>query len=188
MIAPLHSSTSQQSAISPEFGTSADGFPVARIGETLLALLPTRDGSFFLASAWRNFRPFEELRRDHFYGHDGRVENEAAFRDRVFETLGHMGELAGLCRVQTQIAASTPWGGSQFAMVYADGVGTRNGRLSQPPSLHSSRPMNAAARTRPSGTPGRNSGRGSMVARSAPESRCRRTAPSSNDFMLVTGP
>jgi hypothetical protein len=122
MIALRHSSTSQQSPITPEFGTTADGFPVARIGETLLALLSTRDGSFFLASAWRNFKPLEELRRDHFYGHDGRVENEAAFRDRVFETSGHMSELAGLARVQTQIAASTPWGGSQFATVYADGV------------------------------------------------------------------
>lgn len=50
MIAPRHSSTSQTSAIAPEFGTSADGFPVARIGDTLLALLPTRDGSFFSAA------------------------------------------------------------------------------------------------------------------------------------------
>lgn len=122
MIAPRHSSTSQPLAITPEFGTSADGFPVARISDTLLALLPTRDGGFFLASAWRNRRPLEELRRDHFYGHDGRVENEAAFRDRVIETAGHMNELSALSRVQTQIAASTPWGGSQFAMIYADGV------------------------------------------------------------------
>lgn len=122
MIAPRHSSTSRPLAMTPEFGTSADGFPVARIGETLLALLPTRDGSFFLASAWRNLRPLEELRRDHFYGHDGRVEDEAAFRDRVIETAGHMNELSALSRAQTQIAASTPWGGSQFATVYADGV------------------------------------------------------------------
>lgn len=122
MIDSQHSNASQHSAITPEFGTSADGFPVARIGDTLLALLSTRDGGFFLASAWRIFRPLAELRRDHFYGHDGRVENGSAFRDRVIETAGHMNELSALSRVQTQIAASTPWGGSQFATIYADGV------------------------------------------------------------------
>lgn len=33
-----------------------------------------------------------------------------------------MSELSALARVQTQITASTRWGGSQFATVYADGV------------------------------------------------------------------
>src|SRR4051794_27274815 len=102
MIASPQSNTPQPSAIAPEFGTGAEGFPVAHIGEVVLALLSTRDGGFFLASAWRVFRPLEELRRDHFYGHDGRVENEAAFRDRVIETCSHMNELSALSRVQTQ--------------------------------------------------------------------------------------
>ena len=122
MIDSPQSSTSQSSVIAPEFGTSAEKFPVARIGDIVLALLPTRDGGFFLASAWRISKPLEELRQDHFYGHDGRVENEAAFRDRAIETCSHMNELSALSRIQTQIAASTPWGGSQFASIYADGV------------------------------------------------------------------
>lgn len=122
MIASPQSNTSQSSVIAPEFGTSAEEFPVARIGDIVLALLPTRDGGFFLASAWRISKPLEELRQDHFYGHDGRVENEAAFRDRAIETCSHMNELSALSRIQTQIAASTPWGGSQFASIYADGV------------------------------------------------------------------
>jgi hypothetical protein len=33
-----------------------------------------------------------------------------------------MKELSTLSRIQTQIAAITPWGGSQFASIYADGV------------------------------------------------------------------
>lgn len=122
MIATQHLSTSQHSPTTPEFGVSADGFPVARIGDTVLALLPARDGGFFLASAWRNPRPLDELRRNHFYGHDGRVENEPAFHSRVIETAEHMSALSGLSRVQTQMAASTPWGGSQLATIYADGV------------------------------------------------------------------
>src|SRR3989338_4082359 len=122
MIASPHSNTPQPSDIAPEFGTSAEGFPVARIGDMVLALLPTRDGGFFLGSTWRVFGPLKELRRDHFYGRDGRVANEAAFRDRVIETSGHMNELSALSRVQTQIAVSTPWGGSQFATIYAAGV------------------------------------------------------------------
>jgi hypothetical protein len=32
-----------------EFGVSADGFPVARIGDTHLAMVPARDGASFLA-------------------------------------------------------------------------------------------------------------------------------------------
>lgn len=122
MIPSPQSNTSQPSAIAPEFGTGAEGFPVARIGDIVLALLSTRDGGFFLASAWRVSKPLAELRRDHFYGHDGRVDDEAAFRDRVIETCSHMNELSTLSRVQTQVAASTPWGGSQFATIYADGI------------------------------------------------------------------
>ncbi|UWU19556.1 hypothetical protein N2599_36600 (plasmid) [Rhizobium sullae] len=105
-----------------EFGTSADGFPVARIGDTLLAMVPGHAGSYFLASAWRLSRPLSELKRDHFYGHDGRLDDEAAFRARVLATAQHKRELAALARVQTRMPASTPWGTSQLATLYADGV------------------------------------------------------------------
>lgn len=122
MIATPQSNTSQSSVISPEFGRSAEGFPVARIGDIALALLSTGNGGFFLASTWRISKPLEELRRDHFYGYDGRIETEAGFRDRVIETCSHMNELSALSRLQSQVTASTPWGGSQFATIYADGV------------------------------------------------------------------
>jgi hypothetical protein len=122
MIASQHLSTSQHTPITPEFCVSADGFPVARIVDTVLALLPARDGGFVLASAWRNPRPLDELRRNHFYGQDGHVENQTAFRSRVIETAEHMSALSGLSRVQTHMAASTPWGGSQLATIYAEGV------------------------------------------------------------------
>ncbi|WP_313606822.1 DUF7007 domain-containing protein [Rhizobium sp.] len=109
-------------ADSVEFGTSADGFPVARIGEILLGLISNGSGDFFLASAWRFTKPLAEARRHHFYRHDGRVDNEAAFRLRAIETAEHMAKLSALARVQTRIVASTPWGESQLAMIYAEGI------------------------------------------------------------------
>ncbi|MGI2036119.1 DUF7007 domain-containing protein [Rhizobium panacihumi] len=109
-------------ADSVEFGTSADGFPVARIGEILLGLISNGSGDVFLASAWRFTKPLAEARRHHFCRHDGRVDNEAAFRLRAIETAEHMAELSSLARVQTRMAGSTPWGGSQLAMFYAEGV------------------------------------------------------------------
>ncbi|MNI26089.1 hypothetical protein D3C73_797720 [compost metagenome] len=33
-----------------------------------------------------------------------------------------MTELSGLARIQARMAASTPWGGSQLAMIYAEGI------------------------------------------------------------------
>ena len=105
-----------------EFGTSADGFPVARIGDILLGLITSGNGDFFLASAWRFTKPLAEARRHHFYRHDGRVADEAAFRLRAIETAEHMSELAAFARVQTRMTASTPWGGSQMATIYVDGI------------------------------------------------------------------
>ncbi len=105
-----------------EFGVSADGFPVARIGEILLGLISNGSGDLFLASAWRITKPLAEVRHHHFYGHDGRVADEAAFRFRAIETAEHMRELTALSRMQTRISASTPWGGSQLATIYAEGV------------------------------------------------------------------
>jgi hypothetical protein len=80
-------------AHSVEFGTSADGFPVARIGEILLGLISNESGDVFLASAWRFTKPLSEARLRHFYRHDGRVDNEAAFRLRAIEPAEHMAEL-----------------------------------------------------------------------------------------------
>jgi len=105
------------------FGVSADGFPVACIGDTTLAMVPMADGSAaFLASAWRLTRPLSELKRQDFLGHVGRLKGEAEFRARVFETVRHRAELAALRRQQVHMSCSTPWGASQQATIYADGI------------------------------------------------------------------
>ena len=105
-----------------EFATSADGLPVARIGDLVLAMVTSYSGSAFLASAAFVRRPLAELTRADFIGHDGRVADETEFRMRVVETAGHKRDLAALNRVQTRMSASTPWGGSQMAVIYAEGV------------------------------------------------------------------
>ena len=68
-----HEPVSALEDLDVEFGVSADGFPVARIGDTHLAMMPARDGASFLASAWRLVHPLSELTRADFYGHDGRL-------------------------------------------------------------------------------------------------------------------
>jgi len=113
-------STPEYSGI--EFGVSADGFPVARVGEITLAMLPLPTGGAFLASAWRQRRPLCDFTRADFYSHEGRLADETAFRARLLETAEHVGELALLNRLQTRMACSTPWGASQMATIYADGI------------------------------------------------------------------
>jgi hypothetical protein len=105
-----------------EFATSAEGMLVARIGDLVLAMVTSPSGFAFLASAVAVRRPLAELTRADFIGHDGRVADETEFRARVAETAGHKCDLASLNRVQTRISANTPWGGSQMAVVYAEGV------------------------------------------------------------------
>jgi hypothetical protein len=105
-----------------QFARSAEDFPVARIDDITLAMLPFADGGGFLASAWRVSRPLTALKRGDFYGHEGRLANEEAFRDRVLETAQHRRELSALTRVQKRTACSTPWGTSQMATVYGEGV------------------------------------------------------------------
>jgi len=104
------------------FGHSADGLLVARVGDTAFAMLPGREGRHYLASGWRISRPLEEWRRDDFYGHSGELADEAAFRARVLENAEHQRERRALGRHEIQSRAYTPWGTSQGATVYAEGV------------------------------------------------------------------
>jgi hypothetical protein len=105
-----------------EFGRAADGMAVARVGDLVFAMLPSRDGQHRLASAWRVSRPLAELRRDDFYTYHGSIEDDAAFRARMIEQAEHCRELRALARRTVRISYNTPWGLSQGATLYADGV------------------------------------------------------------------
>ncbi|AUX79126.1 DUF7007 domain-containing protein [Sinorhizobium fredii] len=117
---PTEVSTAEN--IGVEFGRAADGMTVARIGDLVFAMVPASDGRYFLASAWRVSRPLAALKHEDFYSHHGSVADEAAFRDRMIEQADHCRELGLLSRKSVRVTCSTPWGPSQGATVYADGI------------------------------------------------------------------
>jgi hypothetical protein len=104
------------------FGRSADGMTVALAGDTAFAMAPARDGRFFLATAWRLRKPMDEWVRDDFYGHSGELADEAVFRAHVLENAEHQREKRALGRKEIYSRANTPWGISQGATVYAEGI------------------------------------------------------------------
>lgn len=104
------------------FGRSVEGFPVARVHDSAFAMLPARDGRHYLATGWKIAGPLGEWRRSDFYGHGGDLADEVAFRAKVLENAEHQREKKALGRVETHSRANTPWGTSQGATRYADGV------------------------------------------------------------------
>nr|WP_309402242.1 hypothetical protein [Aminobacter niigataensis]WMD00183.1 hypothetical protein RAR13_28345 [Aminobacter niigataensis] len=104
------------------FGRSADGLLVALAGEHAFAMAPARDGRHFLVTGWRMRRPMAEWTRGDFYGHGGDLADENAFRAKVLENAEHQREKSALGRREEPSRANTPWGPSQGATVYADGV------------------------------------------------------------------
>lgn len=104
------------------FGRSADGMLVALVGDNAYAMAPARDGRHILVSGWRITRPVAEWTRDDFYGHAGDLADEAAFRAKVFEQAEHQRERLRLGRREIGGGAHTPWGISQGATVYAEGI------------------------------------------------------------------
>lgn len=104
------------------FGRSADGMAVALVGDNAFAMVPASDGKHYLATGWRIRRPMPEWTRNDFYGHSGELADAAAFRNAVLEQAEHSQEKKALARRDARIAASTPWGASQGATIYADGV------------------------------------------------------------------
>jgi len=104
------------------FGHSADGFAVARVADTAFAVLPSRDGRFYLTSGWRIGRPMEQWTRADFHSHSGELADEAAFCAKVMENAEHQREKRALGRREIRAPASTPWGPSQGATLYAEDV------------------------------------------------------------------
>ena len=106
----------------PEFGRSADGLTVARIGDAAYAMIPTADGRHYLGSGWRLTKPLSDWKQSDFYGLGGDVADEAAFHAVVQEQAEHQGEKVALRREEFRAPANTPWGPSQGAVRYAEGL------------------------------------------------------------------
>lgn len=121
-IIPIKASPASTPLPVVEFGRSADNLLVARVGDTAFAMLPTGDGRHFLATGWRLSRPLGEWTRSDFYGHCGQVADEAAFRALVADNAEDQREVAALGRQELIVRENTPWGASQGATHYAEGV------------------------------------------------------------------
>ncbi|MES4992580.1 DUF7007 domain-containing protein [Phyllobacterium sp. 22229] len=104
------------------FGKTADGLVVALVGDTAFAMAAGRDGKHYLVTGWRIARPMDQWRRDDFYGHSGDLADEAAFRAEVTDNAEHQQEKRALGRRDIRSSANTPWGPSQGATVYAEGI------------------------------------------------------------------
>jgi len=85
-------------------------------------MIPARSGGSYLATGWRLSRPMSVWTRADFYGHAGELADEAALRAKVIENAEHQREKKALRRNKIFSRADTPWGASQGATVYADGV------------------------------------------------------------------
>lgn len=105
-----------------EFGRTADGMLAARVADNAFAMAMGRDGSHYLVTAWRIGRPVAEWKRADFYGHSGELADEAAFRARILENAEHQREKRSLGRREIASTAYTPWGPSQGATLYAEGI------------------------------------------------------------------
>ena len=109
------------SAVAIDYGTTADGHLAARIGDMGYIAMPAR-GGFRLASGWRLSRPICEWNENDVFGSEGIVTDDAAFRARVEAIAVHLRQREALARKETRMPVSTPWGMSQGATIYADGV------------------------------------------------------------------
>lgn len=124
MSQPLHCSPPDETAdaTGASFGRSADGMPVALVGDNAYAMAPGRDGRHYLVTGWRIARPMAEWTRADFYGHGGDLADESAFRAMVLEQAEHHREKRALGRRESSGGAHTPWGRSQGGTVYAEGI------------------------------------------------------------------
>ncbi|WP_428645591.1 DUF7007 domain-containing protein [Roseibium sp.] len=112
----------QEIAVQAIFEKTVEGHLCARVGDTAFAMLPTAGGAFYLALALYSKQPDRQLRRDDFFGHEGRVVDEVEFRSLIDERMVNQSELDVLGRRSVSSQMSTPWGSSQGSTVFGEGV------------------------------------------------------------------
>ena len=117
-----HIDDATRASVEVLFARTHDRLLVARVGDNAFVMMPGANGHYYLASAWRLRGPMEQWTRADFYGHSGELEDETAFRARVHENAEHQRQRAALGRREIRSRANTPWGVSQGATLYSDGV------------------------------------------------------------------
>lgn len=110
-------------SINAEYGTTADGLMAARIDYLALIAIPSRDGrGYRLATTLCGSKPICEWSASDCLGSDGQVADEAGFRAHVEECLLHLRQRGALGRTTIHQPVFTPWGSSQSATRYAEGI------------------------------------------------------------------
>lgn len=109
------------SAIVAEYGTTADGLWAARVDYLALIAIPIRDG-YRVATASTRSKPISEWSAADGFGFEGQVADEAGFRAHVEECLLHFRQRAALGRTRIDLPMATPWGPSQVATRYGEGI------------------------------------------------------------------
>jgi hypothetical protein len=103
------------------FARTAQGHLAAQVDDLAWLAIPVGNG-LRMASAWRLCKPIESWTSADFYGADGFVADEGAFRAHVEEVAQHKRELVNLPRLETGMRVGTIWGTSQQSYRYAEGI------------------------------------------------------------------
>lgn len=107
--------------IQAEYGTTSDGHMAARIDYLGLIALPEGDG-YRVSTAGSSSRPIASWSAKDAFGRDGIVPDEAGFRSHVEAWLLHFRQRAAFGRERISGSVHTPWGPSQVATRYAEGI------------------------------------------------------------------
>ncbi len=104
-----------------EHGTTSDGLMAARVDGLAYIAIPLKEG-FAIVSGWKLNRPIGEWSRSDVYCAEGAVADEVSFRAYIADIALHVRQRNALGRVDTILRVSTPWGMSQSATIYAEGI------------------------------------------------------------------
>jgi hypothetical protein len=108
--------------IEAEYGTTADGLLAVRIDYLGLVAVPDGDGYRVESVLSASSRPIATWSEKDRFGRDGMVADESGFRAHADATLHHFRQRAALGRERLDGSVGTPWGPSQSATRYAEGV------------------------------------------------------------------
>lgn len=107
--------------IAAVFGRTEAGLLAGQV-EDLAFLATPHTAGLRVFSSWQTRKPLAAWTVDDFYGADGIVADEEAFRARVEEEADHQREAHLLGRRSLPAGVATPWGLSQHSQYYGEGV------------------------------------------------------------------
>lgn len=102
------------------FEKTADNLIAAKVGNVVHAIIENHAG-FYLAMA-SSGRPIDTLVKADFWGHSGQFDTQDAAKEDILDRQRDYEQIQTFGRVSIPSADRTPWGKSQHATRYGDGV------------------------------------------------------------------